>query len=170
MQRHLKLYRLPEETKTPGLRKLKAADIPEVCKLLNTVSLFYTNKVLNICVFILKLMLALLLLLQYLSKFDLAPTFTEADFTHWFLPRTNIVDCFVVEKPGTANAKTGSGGTITDFFSFYSLPSTVMSHPTHNLLKAAYSFYNVATTVNWTDLMSDALVMAKKVSQCNTII
>ena len=37
MQRHLKLYRLPEETKVAGLRPLKAADVPEACKLLNKV-------------------------------------------------------------------------------------------------------------------------------------
>ena len=37
MQRHLKLYRLPDHTKTEGLRKLKATDIPEACKLLNEV-------------------------------------------------------------------------------------------------------------------------------------
>ena len=29
-------------------------------------------------------------------------------------------------------------------------------------IKAAYSFYNVATSVPWTELMNDALVMAKK--------
>ena len=38
MQRHLKLYRLPETTKTEGLRKLKITDVPEACKLLNKVS------------------------------------------------------------------------------------------------------------------------------------
>lgn len=38
MQRHLKLYRLPDETKTRGLRKMKAADIPEACRLMNEVS------------------------------------------------------------------------------------------------------------------------------------
>ena len=47
--------------------------------------------------------------------------------------------------------------------SFYTLPSTIMSHPTYNSLKAAYSFYNVANTVSWVDLMGDALVLAKKV-------
>ena len=31
-----------------------------------------------------------------------------------------------------------------------------------NSIKAAYSFYNVATSVSWVDLMSDALVLAKK--------
>ena len=38
-----------------------------------------------------------------------------------------------------------------------------MSHPTYNSLKAAYSFYNVANTMSWVDLMGDALVLAKKV-------
>ncbi len=37
MQRHLKLYRLPEDTKSKGLRQLKASDIPEACTLLNKV-------------------------------------------------------------------------------------------------------------------------------------
>ena len=40
MQRHLKLYKLPEETKTPGLRRLKATDIPDTCKLLNEVRFY----------------------------------------------------------------------------------------------------------------------------------
>ena len=39
MQRHLKLYRLPETTKIEGIRKLKVTDIPEACKLLNEVGL-----------------------------------------------------------------------------------------------------------------------------------
>lgn len=41
MQRTLKLYRLPESTKTPGFRKMVPDDIPKVHKLLNKVS---TNK------------------------------------------------------------------------------------------------------------------------------
>ena len=38
MQRHLKLYRLPDATKTEGLRKLKITDVPEACALLNKVN------------------------------------------------------------------------------------------------------------------------------------
>lgn len=30
---------------------------------------------------------------------------------------------------------------ITDFFSFYSLPSTIMQSPKHNLLETAYLYY-----------------------------
>ena len=71
-----------------------------------------------------------------MKKFDLSPVYTSVeDFKHWFLPREGIVDSFVVEQ----------NGVITDFGSFYHLPSTIMNHPAHKTLRAAYSFYNVAT-------------------------
>ena len=56
-------------------------------------------------------------------------------------------------------------GELTDMISFYTLPSTVMHHPTYNLLKAAYSFYNVSTRTPALDLMNDALIIAKMVSE-----
>src|ERR1700733_12496141 len=60
-------------------------------------------------------------------------------------------------------------GQITDFLSFYTLPSTVMHHPVHKSLKAAYAFYNVSTKTPWADLMQDALIIAKNVSVLFTI-
>ena len=56
-------------------------------------------------------------------------------------------------------------GSVTDFVSFYTLPSTVMHHPVHKTLKAAYSFYNVSTLTPMHDLMQDALIAAKSVRQ-----
>jgi glycylpeptide N-tetradecanoyltransferase len=47
--------------------------------------------------------------------------------------------------------------------SFYSLPSTVVNNPAHKSIKAAYSFYNVATSMPLHELMHDALVLAKNV-------
>ena len=55
-------------------------------------------------------------------------------------------------------------GIVTDFVSFYTLPSTVVHHPVHKTLKAAYSFYNVSGKTPWNDLMQDALIVAKTVS------
>ena len=55
-------------------------------------------------------------------------------------------------------------GKITEFVSFYTLPSTVMHHSAYKSLWAAYSFYNVCTRVSWVDLMQDALIVAKNVS------
>ena len=62
---------------------------------------------------------------------------------------------------------------ITDFFSFYSLPSSIINHPKHGVLEAAYLFY-YATDVAFDeraeeegrlkrrllDLIGDALVIA----------
>jgi len=91
------------------------------------------------------------LLQRYLKKFDLSPSFTEEEFRHWFIPRPGIVDTYVVENDGE----------ITDFVSYYTLPSTVMHHPVHKTLKAAYSFYNVSSKTPWVDLMQDTLTAAK---------
>uniref|UniRef100_A0A8D2C4J4 Glycylpeptide N-tetradecanoyltransferase n=1 Tax=Sus scrofa TaxID=9823 RepID=A0A8D2C4J4_PIG len=92
------------------------------------------------------------LLTRYLRQFHLTPVMSQEEVEHWFYPQENIIDTFVVEA---------SGGGVTDFLSFYTLPSTIMNHPTHKSLKAAYSFYNVHTQTPLLDLMSDALVLAK---------
>ena len=92
--------------------------------------------------------------IKYLKNFDLSPVYNLEEFKHWFLPRDNVVDSYVVEQ----------NGTITDFGSFYHLPSTIMNHPQHKVLKAAYSFYNVATRTPLNDLMNDLLISAKNVN------
>ena len=84
----------------------------------------------------------------------MAPVMDEGEFAHQLLPRSGVVDCFVVTKPGTHE--------VTDMCSFYHLPSSIMKHEKHKLLRAAYSFHNVATTMPLSSLMQDALIMAKK--------
>lgn len=61
-------------------------------------------------------------------------------------------------------------GKLTDFVSFYSLPSTIMHHPVHKSLFAAYSFYNASTKTPWVDLIQDALIVAKQVGVLFTIL
>ena len=56
---------------------------------------------------------------------------------------------------------------VTGLISYYNLPSTIVRHPVHKLLKAAYSFYNVPGNHKLADLMSDALVLAKEVSHAH---
>ncbi|KAK6326916.1 hypothetical protein J4Q44_G00025610 [Coregonus suidteri] len=124
LQRTMKLYRLPDSTKTPGLRAMERRDVRQVTELLQ----------------------------KHMRRFQLAPSMGEEEVAHWFLPQDNIIDTFVVE---------GAGGVLTDFTSFYTLPSTVMHHPQHRSLKAAYSFYSVYTHVPLLDLMNDTLILAK---------
>ncbi|XP_006012294.2 glycylpeptide N-tetradecanoyltransferase 1 [Latimeria chalumnae] len=124
MQRTMKLYRLPEAPKTPGLRPMERKDVPAVHKLL----------------------------VEYLKQFNLNPVMNQEEVAHWFLPQENIIDTYLVET---------SEGEITDFLSFYTLPSTIMNHPVHKSLKAAYSFYNVHSKTPLTDLVNDALILAK---------
>ncbi|CAM9655583.1 unnamed protein product [Discosporangium mesarthrocarpum] len=89
---------------------------------------------------------------EYLKRFKLTPLFTIEEFEHWLMPREGVVDTFVVRD---------EAGKVTDLCSFYHLPSTVIGHDKHRTLFAAYSFYNVATTVTMTQLIRDSLVMAR---------
>lgn len=94
------------------------------------------------------------LLSKYLEKFAVAPVLNEEEVAHWLLPRDEVVYSFVVEDEKTKK--------ITDFISFYNLPSQIIHGNTkHKVLKAAYSYYNVATSMPLIELMEDALILAK---------
>ena len=82
------------------------------------------------------------------------PRLTAAELGHMITPREGVVDAFVI---------CDTAGNVTDLCSFYHLPSTVIGHEKHQTLNAAYSFYNVATTVPLVDLMRDALTCARRV-------
>mmetsp|Transcript_15164 Transcript_15164/g.20019 ORF Transcript_15164/g.20019 Transcript_15164/m.20019 type:complete len:499 (+) Transcript_15164:63-1559(+) len=95
------------------------------------------------------------LIANYLTKTKIYPRMNEADIAHWVFTTEGVVNSYVVENPETKK--------ITDVTSFYHLPSTIIGNPKHNKLNAAYSYYNVATSVEWTDLMRDSLIMARNV-------
>jgi len=93
------------------------------------------------------------LLNDYLSKFSLHPVFSLAEFQYWMMPREGVINTYVI---------TDESGKVTDLCGFYTLPSTIIGNPEYNTLKAAYSYYNVASTVSLDDLMYDALILAKQ--------
>ena len=95
---------------------------------------------------------------RFVRSFKLYSEFGEDEFRHCFLPREGVVDSFVVQNPDT--------GEITDMCSFYHLPSSIIGHKQHNKLNAAYSFYNVATSVSLLKLMQDCLTLARIVRYC----
>ncbi|KAI9312023.1 acyl-CoA N-acyltransferase [Dichotomocladium elegans] len=111
------------------------------------------------------------LLNTYLKRFDFAPYFAnDEDVKHWILPHDKVVWSYVVEDEETHK--------ITNMFSFYSLPSSVIRNPKHQTLNAAYMFYYAVDIpaelkndkdeeTKWLQkrllsLMKDAIVMAKK--------
>jgi glycylpeptide N-tetradecanoyltransferase len=51
---------------------------------------------------------------------------------------------------------------ITDFCCFYTLPSSILGSQNYSTLKVAYSYYNVSTKTSLTQLMKDALIVAKQ--------
>lgn len=93
------------------------------------------------------------LLNDYLLRYKLNIQFSPEEIAHFFLPKEWVIESFVVEDDDKI---------ITDFISFYSLPSTILRHDTHKILNVAYSYYNVPNTYSITELMQDALVIAKK--------
>lgn len=85
------------------------------------------------------------------SQFSLYHKFTEEDVRHYFTPINDVVFSYVVE----------TDKVITDFVSFYCLPSSIINHPKHSQLKAAYSYYHVSTATPLNVLINNALILAK---------
>eukprot|EP00922_Rhytidocystis_sp_ex-Travisia-forbesii_P038414 GHVS01057234.1.p1 GENE.GHVS01057234.1~~GHVS01057234.1.p1 ORF type:complete len:445 (-),score=79.00 GHVS01057234.1:24-1358(-) len=92
------------------------------------------------------------LLSNHLSEYQLRAVLSEDEVRHWLLPRQDVIWTYVREL----------NGKITDMFSFYLLPSSIIGNDKYKILNAAYSYYNVATSVSLKELMSDALVVAKQ--------
>ncbi|KAH9589439.1 Myristoyl-CoA:protein N-myristoyltransferase [Trypanosoma melophagium] len=160
-----RLYQVPKTPKTRGLRPMEAKDVPQVTKLLR----------------------------ESLAAYDVAPVFNEDEVAHYLLPREGVLVTYVVEREVVAgsgnqkddNAHSGAGGTtsdekkqgkggskrVTDFFSFFSLPSTVIGNSKYNMLNAAYVYYYAATSVPLSQLMSDLLIIAdqKGFDVCNCV-
>jgi glycylpeptide N-tetradecanoyltransferase len=94
------------------------------------------------------------LLKRHLDQFQLVIEFSEEDFQHWFLPRKDVITTYVVTND--------EDGQVSDMISYYHLHSSIQKNESHSHLRAAYSFYNVATSVDLEDLMRNALILAKK--------
>ncbi|OSD08620.1 N-myristoyl transferase [Trametes coccinea BRFM310] len=155
LARMIRLHKVPDRPRLldHGLREMEERDVPQVSDLFN----------------------------RYMQRFQMVPVMSEEEVRHQFLsglgegPRGSgswkqkrdgqVVWTYVVENPKTKK--------ITDFISFYSLPSTIMNSDKYNLLNAAYLFYYGTETAfepdaeesgrlkkRLQDLIGDALVIA----------
>ncbi|KAH7340202.1 N-myristoyl transferase [Rhizoctonia solani] len=146
MARMLRQNAIPDDFALKGLREMEEGDIKNVLALYE----------------------------KYMQRFQLTPVMSEAEMKHHMLSgrgtgeqkdgrrEAQVVWAYVVENPETK--------TITDFFSFYSLPSTITKSTTGEVVDAAYLFY-YATDESGTEsavkarlqtLITDALVLANK--------
>ncbi|KAJ3124442.1 Glycylpeptide N-tetradecanoyltransferase 2 [Nowakowskiella sp. JEL0407] len=105
MARTIKLYKLPDEPTTKGLRPMKPDDVRHVTRLLNS----------------------------YLVTFTIAPKFSQEDVAHWLLPVDGVVYSYVVDDKST--------GGVSQFASFYALPSQIINNEKYSHINAAYLFY-----------------------------
>ncbi|KAI8453063.1 Myristoyl-CoA:protein N-myristoyltransferase, N-terminal domain-containing protein [Phakopsora pachyrhizi] len=118
-----RMYECPASPQLPGFREMEERDLAAVGRLLR----------------------------RYMSRFDLAPLMSDEEIRHNFISgrgRGTVIngrrECqvtwsFVVENPNT--------NLITDFISFYHLPSTAMKFTPHQTLDAAYLYYYATTSV-----------------------
>ena len=91
------------------------------------------------------------LLENFEKKFKVHGYYDKDQVRHWFVPRKNVVYSYVRED---------SNNKITDFISFYSLPSSILQHESYKKLMAAYSFFNINTTLTVKEIMKCALILA----------
>lgn len=101
---------------------------------------------------------------EYQNRFELVQVFSKEEMSHWLLggeDRVSVIKTYVVETEGK----------VTDFFSYYLLPFTVLNNSTHNELGVAYLFYYATESAKeeaeiykkrMNGLITDALITAKQ--------
>ena len=74
------------------------------------------------------------LLNDYLNKVKIHIIFNEDEVAHFLLPRKDVMYSYVVDSFEDGE------NIVTDFYSFYSLPSSILKHQDYDTLKVAYGW------------------------------
>ena len=85
---------------------------------------------------------------------QLVHMFSVEELSHMLLTVDKVVNSYVAKN---------ANGEVTDLCSFYHLHSTVIGNDKHKDLRAAYSYYNVATSMPFSALIKNCLIMARDV-------
>ncbi|RXW20085.1 hypothetical protein EST38_g5786 [Candolleomyces aberdarensis] len=125
LARLIRINQLESKTSLPGLREMGEKDLPQVADLFR----------------------------RYMQRFDMAPLMTFEEVKHNLLSgrgegevgdggkgrrKGQVTWSYVVEDPQTHK--------VTDFFAFYSLPSTIINNAKYPTLEAAYLYYYATET------------------------
>lgn len=119
LARMIRVYKTVAKPQLSGLREMEERDVSNVADLF----------------------------MRYMQRFSMVPVMTLDEVRHQLLSGKGRMDepSEHYRRPGqvvwTYVVEEAKSGRITDFFSFYSLPSTIINHPKHGLLEAAYLFY-----------------------------
>jgi len=92
------------------------------------------------------------LLQERQAELSFYQVFTVEEIAHLLLPKAGVVYTYVKED---------AGNKVTDFFSFYSLPSSVLRLPGDVKLRTVYSYYSAFTSVSKLSLMQESLIYAR---------
>lgn len=118
------VYSVPKVRSLARLRPLHTKDVPPLTVLLN----------------------------DDLRERVIHPIFTEEDVEHYFMPRLDVVESYVIEA---------SDGHITDFMSFYRLDSKILGNTSYDSLKAAFMYHSVNTQTSFKKMLLDILIILK---------
>ncbi|KAG1877950.1 N-myristoyl transferase [Suillus subalutaceus] len=135
LARMMRVYKLVAKPQLSGLREMEERDVSDVADLFT----------------------------RYMQRFSMLPVMTLDEIRHQFLSGRGRMDepSEHYRRPGqvvwTYVVEEANTGRITDFFSFYSLPSTIINHPKHGLLEAAYLFYYASDAAFVEDSEADNL-------------
>lgn len=86
------------------------------------------------------------------SKYNLTHVFDKEGFTHYFMPKNNIVYTFVIEN----------NGTISDMISFFIIDNIVSNNEKYKEYKAAYLYYFFNESLKLDELINIGVFYAKE--------
>ncbi|KAG1803719.1 N-myristoyl transferase [Suillus plorans] len=136
LARMIRVYKMVAKPQLSGLREMEERDVSNVADLFT----------------------------RYMQRFSMGPIMTLDEVRHQFLSGRGRMDepSEHYRRPGqvvwTYVVEEAHTGRITDFFSFYSLPSTIINHPKYGLLEAAYLFYYASDAAFAEDSEADSIL------------
>ncbi|KAG2111693.1 N-myristoyl transferase [Suillus discolor] len=136
LARMIRVYKMVAKPQLSGLREMEERDVSDVADLFT----------------------------RYMQRFSMGPIMTLDEVRHQFLSGRGRMDepSEHYRRPGqvvwTYVVEEAHTGRITDFFSFYSLPSTIINHPKYGLLEAAYLFYYASDAAFAADSEADSIL------------
>ena len=89
---------------------------------------------------------------DYHQKFNISILFNQEEFNEHFTFRKNVIESYVVE----------TNGKITDFISFFFIPSKLLTNKKHSEIKRSYLYYYFNTETKLEKLVENGLYFMKQ--------